>query len=187
MSVYSAMHWLAQRDWAMDFSGSSWVYPSVLATHLCCIAAFGGMILVTNLRLLGWGLTDFSISDVVGKLRPWKRLGAVIMLTAGFLLGGSEADKYYPNPYFWTKMALLILIAIHGLAFRPSVYLNTAALDRAPAPPARAKLAAVLSLVLWVSVVCMGRMIGYYEGPVSAQHAAPAFSSPQVAFRTIPR
>ena len=132
MSVYSAMHWLAQRDWAMDFSGSSWVYPSVLATHLCCIAAFGGMILVTNLRLLGWGLTDFSISDVVGKLRPWKRLGAVIMLTAGFLLGGSEADKYYPNPYFWTKMALLILIAIHGLAFRPSVYLNTAALDRAP-------------------------------------------------------
>jgi len=174
MPVYDFMRWLAHREWAMDFAGSSWVYPSVLATHLCCIAAFGGMILMTNLRLLGWALTDFSISDVIGKLRPWKRLGFVIMITAGLLLGGSEADKYYPNPYFWTKMTLLVLLLVHGLVFRPSVYQNTAELDRAPVLPGRAKLAGALSLVLWVSVVCMGRLIGYYEGPGEARQNRPS-------------
>lgn len=157
--------WLADRDWAMDFAGSALVYPVVLATHLACIAVFGGMILLTNLRLLGVTLKSFSISDVVGKFRPWKRIGFVIMVTCGLLLAGSEANKYYMNPYFWVKMTLLILIGIHGLAFRPSVYLNTAALDRAPVVPSNAKLAAALSLVLWIGVVSMGRMIGYYEGP----------------------
>lgn len=157
--------WLARRDWAMDFAGSTLLYPVILATHLACIAVFGGMILLTNLRLLGWSLTNFSISDVIGKFRFWKRIGFVVMVTCGLLLAGSEANKYYINPYFWTKMVLLVLLAVHGLVFRPIVYLNAAELDRAPAIPGKAKLAAVLSLALWISVVCMGRMIGYFEGP----------------------
>ena len=157
--------WLSERDWAMDFAGSALVYPVVLATHLACIAVFGGLILLTNLRLLGWVLKGFSISEVIGSFRIWKRLGFVVMVTCGVLLAGSEANKYYSNPYFWVKMTLLILIGVHGLVFRPSVYLNTAELDRAPAIPSKAKLAAALSLVLWIGVVSMGRMIGYYEGP----------------------
>jgi hypothetical protein len=36
-----------------DFADSIWPYPIVLSTHLTCIALFGGMILMTNLRLLG--------------------------------------------------------------------------------------------------------------------------------------
>ena len=82
------------REWAEDFSSSALVYPAVLATHLICIALFGGMILLTNLRLLGWSLTSYSISDVVGRFRIWKRIGFVVMVTCGLLLAGSEAEKY---------------------------------------------------------------------------------------------
>jgi len=164
-SVAAFSQWLSERDWAMDFAGSAQVYPIVLATHLACIAVFGGLILLTNLRLLGWALKSFSISDVIGRFRIWKRIGFVIMVTCGLLLAGSEANKYYYNPYFLVKLTLLVLIGVHGLVFRPSVYLNTAELDRAPVIPPRAKLAAGLSLALWIGVVSMGRMIGYYEGP----------------------
>ena len=107
-----------------------------------------------------------SFSDVVWRLRPWKWGGLVLMVTCGVLLAGSEAGKYYGNPYFWTKMTLLSLLIVHSLVFRRSVYRNTAALDRAAVMPGRAKLAAALSLILWVGVVTAGRMIGYYEGPV---------------------
>jgi hypothetical protein len=102
----------------------------------------------------------------VGRLRPWKWGGLVLMVTCGALLAGSEAGKYYGNPYFWTKMTLLSLLIVHSLVFRRSVYRNTAALDRAAVMPGRAKLAAALSLILWIGVVTAGRMIGYYEGPV---------------------
>src|SRR5579862_3620822 len=142
---------------------SALVYPLLLTTHLACIAFFGGMILMTDLRLLGLSLKNLTITEVVGGLRPWKRLGGVMMITAGLLLGSSEAVKYAPNPYFWTKMTILGLIGIHALIFRPIVYNKTEELDRSPTIPTKAKVAASLSLVLWLGMVCMGRLIAYYE------------------------
>jgi hypothetical protein len=149
---------------------SGLTYPVIMATHLTCIAVFGGMIVITDLRLLGVALQNRPIADVVNGLRWWKRLGFIIMVTMGFLLFGSKASDYYPNPYFWTKMLFLALIAIHALIFRPGVYNHPEKLDASPIIPTRAKAAAALSLVLWTGVVCMGRMIGYFEPPGQKGH-----------------
>ena len=65
------------------------VYPILLSTHLACIAIFGGLILVTNLRLLGWTLTDIPAADMIRALRPWKQFGFVVMVTCGVLLAAS--------------------------------------------------------------------------------------------------
>lgn len=162
MSLASFAHWLAHRSWAEDLSGSPYAYPIILATHLTCIAFFGGLILLTNLRLLGWMLESIPVSVFVQKLRPVKWAGFSIMVSCGALLAGSEAEKYYTNPWFWTKLSLLVVIGCVSLLFRRSVYGNTAALDRAKVMPREAKLAAALSLVLWIGVVCSGRMIGYH-------------------------
>ena len=79
------------------------------------------------------------------------------------LMAGSEAPTYYPNPYFWTKMTLLLLVGVHALVFKPTVYDHPEELDKSPVLPTRAKVAAVLSLILWVSIPVCGRLIGYYE------------------------
>ncbi len=62
-------------------------------------------------------------------------------------------------------MSLLFLFFIHAMIFRPSVYNHPEKLDASPVIPTRAKVAGVLSLVLWTSVVCAGRLIGYYKPP----------------------
>ena len=159
-------------DFLTALRESALMYPIVLGTHLACIAFFGGMILVTDLRLLGLTLKNLTITEVVGGLRPWKRLGGVIMITCGLLLSTSEAVKYAPNPYFWTKMTILALIGIHALIFRPIVYNNTQELDRSPVIPSKAKLAAYLSLILWIGMICMGRLIAYYEPRQPAPQAS---------------
>jgi uncharacterized membrane protein len=146
-----------------DFSESVLAYPIVLSTHLTCIALFGGMILATNLRLLGLTFGSLTITQVVTSFRPWKRVGAVIMIGTGLLLATCEATKYAPNPFFWTKMCILGLIGMHGLIFRPLVYKRTQELDKSPVIPAKAKVAAILSLVLWISMFTMGRLIAYWE------------------------
>ena len=148
-----------------DLRESALVFPIMLTTHLCCIAVFGGMILMTDLRLLGLAMTDRTVTDVVGQFRIWKRVGFCLMVTMGALLAGSEAAKYAINPFFWGKMTLLVLVGVHALVFRGSVYNNTEAIDRLPAIPTRAKVAASLSLLLWFGLVTMGRLIGYYEPP----------------------
>ena len=150
-------------DFLTAIRESALVYPFILSTHLACIAVFGGMILVTDLRLLGLTYKSLSIAEVVNSLKPWKRLGGVIMITMGLLLATSEAEKYSPNPYFWTKMVVLALIGVHALVFRPLVYNHPEELDRSPIIPTRAKAAGALSLVLWTSMFVMGRLIAYYE------------------------
>jgi hypothetical protein len=145
------------------FSDSVLAYPIVMSTHLTCIALFGGMILMTNLRLLGVTFRSLTITQVVTSFRPWKRLGAVVMIGTGLLLATCEATKYAPDPYFWTKMAVLGLIFVHGLVFRPMVYTRTEELDKSPIIPTKAKVAAILSLVLWTTMFTMGRMIAYWE------------------------
>jgi hypothetical protein len=172
-----------------DLRESALVYPVVMATHLSCIAVFGGMILMTDLRLLGLAMTDRTVTDVVNQFRPWKRLGFCIMVTMGALLASSEAVKYSPNPFFWAKMSLLSLVGVHALIFRPRVYNNTAAIDKEPRLPGRAKLAGALSIMLWLSILTMGRMIGYWDGPGSpgSPSTAAANSHPAVQLATVGR
>ena len=146
-----------------DFSESVLAYPIVLSIHLTCIALFGGMILATDLRLLGLSFKSLTITEMVTSLRPWKHMGGTIMIAMGLLLATSEAEKYAPNPYFWTKMAMLVLIGVHALIFRPIVYNKTEELDRSPGIPTKAKVAAILSLVLWTSMFVMGRLIAYWD------------------------
>jgi hypothetical protein len=165
-------HSIQSIDFLTAIRESALVYPFLLGTHLACIAVFGGMILMTDLRLLGLTFKSLTITDVVTTLRPWKRLGGVIMITMGLLLGTSEAEKYAPNPYFWTKMTLLALIGVHALIFRPIVYNKTEELDRSPVIPTRAKAAGALSLVLWTGMFTMGRLIAYYEPRQPAAQAS---------------
>lgn len=155
-------------------------YPIILSLHLTCIAVFGGLILMTDLRLLGWALRDVPVSDVIRQTRIWKRLGFVIMVSCGLLLGGAKALSYYDNPYFQAKMLLLALVGVHALVFRRSVYANTAELDRAPRPPRAAKWAAWLSMILWVGILSNGRWIAYYERPEDIPRRPPPITSPLV-------
>ncbi len=145
------------------FSESVLVYPIVLSIHLTCIALFGGAILMTNLRLLGLTFKSVTITDMVRSLRPWKRAGGTVMICAGVLLATSEAEKYSPNPFFWTKMIILGLIGIHGIIFRPIVYNNTEELDKSAVIPTKVKIAAITSILLWTGMFTMGRLIAYWD------------------------
>jgi hypothetical protein len=142
-------------------------YPILLSTHLACIALFGGLILVTNLRLLGWVLTEIPAEDVIQGLRPWKLAGLIVMVTVGALLGASKAGEYLTNPFFQIKMLLLAALVVHHLYFRGRVY-------RSSTPPVEgpsARAAAALSLLLWVGVASMGRWIAYYDPPKTESSA----------------
>jgi hypothetical protein len=169
--LLSFAQWLQMREIPTELRGSWYVYPVILSLHLVFIAIFGGMIFLTNLRLLGLGLRRYSISDMINQLRWPKRIVFLLVLTCGALLASSKAEEYYYNPFFWAKMSLLFLVFVHGLVFRSSVYWNTEALDKGPTTPGIVKVAAGLSLLLWTGVAICGRGIGYIEPPVAKLHA----------------
>lgn len=142
---------------------SALVYPTILSLHLTGMALFGGMILMTDLRLLGIAMTKRPVSAVVEGLRPWKHLGLTLVVTCGILLAWSKIALYWPNPFFKLKLLLLTLVTIHALVFRGSVYSKAREMDQTSVIPGRAKAAAAISLVLWIGLVAAGRWIGYWE------------------------
>jgi hypothetical protein len=158
------------------------VYPIILSTHLACIAIFGGLIVVTNLRLLGVVLTQYSIAFVVRQLRRWKLAGLILMISMGVLLAGARANVYFDNPYFLMKISTLLLILIHFVIFRRSVYRDEVVPDtHGPRSSSIAKTAGALSLALWVTVVIMGRWIAYYDRPDEAGTPVVYAQEPTIA------
>lgn len=155
--------WVQNLEFFTYLRGSGYTYPAILALHLCAISLFGAMIVATDLRLLGWAFRRSSIAAVVDQLRIPKRIGFLIAATCGFLLFCSKAEDYYYNIFFRIKISLFILVMVHALVFRASVYNQPARLDGPSGAPVRAKLAAGLSLCLWVSILCAGRAIGYIQ------------------------
>jgi uncharacterized membrane protein len=155
--------WIQNLPFFVYLRSSGETFPTILALHLCAISLFGAMIVATDLRLLGWAFRRSSIAAVVDQLRIPKRIGFVLAATCGFLLFCSKAEDYYYNEFFRMKISLFILVAVHALVFRPSVYNHPAALDGPSGAPMRAKVAAGISLFLWICILCAGRSIGYVQ------------------------
>ncbi|HLH42903.1 MAG TPA: DUF6644 family protein [Bryobacteraceae bacterium] len=173
--ILSLAQWAQSTAFFTALRSSWYVYPAVLSLHLLGIAICGGMILATNMRLLGLAFRDRPISDMIEQLRVPKRFGLALIATCGVLLLGAKAEEYYYNIFFRTKLVILGLIFVHGWIFRASVYYNLSELDRAsPRIPRRARLAASLSILLWVAMACAGRGIGYIDPPLDKIHARKA-------------
>jgi hypothetical protein len=162
--------WLQNTGLMRALRESDHGYETLLSLHVSFIALFGAMVALTNTRLLGWALTQDSVSEIVDQLRWPKRIGFLCVATCGFLLFGMKAEEYYFNIFFRIKVLLFLSIAVHALIFRPRVYNRPADLEGAAGTPVRAKVAASLALALWFGVVCAGRGIGYIRPAPFTHH-----------------
>ena len=134
---------LENLTWFSDLRSSAYIYPVVLALHLTAISWFAAMIVVSDLRLLGWAFQDKPAAEVVRRLRSGKRIGFVIAAGCGFVLFAAKAEEYYYNAFFRTKMLLFAGVMIHALVFRKSVYANSPSLGLPSAAPESAQRAIV--------------------------------------------
>jgi hypothetical protein len=127
---------------------SFFAYPIVNALHILAIGALVTAVLLMDLRIVG------VISSI--EERPFVRLLRRVALGAfalavltGALMFAVRATEYAGMPLFWIKMGLIGLAAVNFVAF---------SLLRQPA--AKRVLAGV-SIVLWPTVLLVGRFLGF--------------------------
>ena len=58
-------------------------------------------------------------------------------------------------------MLVMPLAGLNALVFHMTTYRSVAAWDGDPSPPFAARLAGGLGIVLWVVVLCFGRLVAY--------------------------
>ncbi len=161
MDLLPFFQWLENTPGSVYIRESLLFYPLVETTHVLALCLFLGMIAMLDLRLVGVGLRGVPVSEVAGRFLPLALFGFVLMAISGTLLFYSGPVKAAANIFFRVKMLLIVLTGLNALLFHFTIYKRVAVWDTAPSPPARAKLAGVLSLVLWSGVVISGRMQAY--------------------------
>ena len=134
----------------------SYAYPAVLWLHVVAFVVLGGLIIATDLRLLGLKVEESTTSEFAKALRTPKRCAFLVATVTGAVLLASKAGHFASvySRWFWIKLALLGFISANYLLLRRGVFAGTAASQRA-------KGAAGLSLVLGMGVIAAAR------GPVT--------------------
>jgi hypothetical protein len=143
-----------------EFIKQSWVFPVIQSVHLIGLTMLVGSICLVDLGLLGIGRHQ-KIADLASGLAPWTNGGLLTVLVTGPLMFSSDLPRYLNNPAFLLKMGLLALALAGQFTLHRRVVSNSTTSNSSSA--SRQKLAAVLSLILWSSVVLAGRAIADFD------------------------
>lgn len=160
-TLASVSAWLEMTPFSRVLQTVEWVIPAVQTVHLLAIAAVMGSMLFFNLRLLGLTGADVPLARVSRRFVPVILGSVLVLLASGVLMIAAEPARSLLNPVFQLKMALLLgalalTVAIaKPLRHRPDYWSSAVVHTHV------SRVAAVLSLGLWVAILCAGRWIAY--------------------------
>ena len=160
MSLLEWCQWLQNSSLGTSIRESGYTYPLIEGTHVLGLALSVGTIMWFDLRLLGLAMRRDAVSKVFAQVQPWMLAGFAIMFTTGALLFTARAEDAYNSTYFRIKAGLLVLGAVNVLVFHATVDRQRAAWD-VGRPPFRARMAGLISLVLWFGIIAAGRIMAY--------------------------
>jgi hypothetical protein len=161
MSALDACAWLEATWIAVLVRESLWGFPLVVAIHILGLTVSIGTLVWFDLRLLGVVMRRIPVSRVYRQLAPWLLTGFVVMFASGIALFMAFATDAFGNLYFRIKAAAILLAAVNALAYHFTTERGIGRWDAAPRPPAGARLAGLVSILLWVTVILSGRMMSY--------------------------
>jgi hypothetical protein len=146
------------------FMRSKWGWPFAESVHFLGLSMLVGCVGAFDLRLLGVG-KRIPIA-ALHKLIPWGLLGFAINVSTGSMFLLTEPDQYIYNPSFQFKVTFIMIAGLNALAFYKTSWGRATADNAIPDAPRAAKVAAVISLSMWISVIVCGRLLTFYRpGP----------------------
>lgn len=147
---------------SVSLRGSAWVYPLINALHIVGIALLVGAILILDWRLLRGRVTptvSVSVSVLADVLLPAARMGWVLAVLTGSLLFVTRPLDYAFSAVFQLKLGILALALLNvALLHRSRSWQVAVTQNRIDG---RVWLACGLSLVSWLLVLGLGRLVGY--------------------------
>lgn len=146
---------------ATKIRDSLYLFPLIESAHVFGLALVFGTIVVIDLRLLGLASTQRPFQRVASGILKWTWTAFALTAATGALMFTTNARVYYHNVFFRTKMLLLLLTGINMLVFELTAGRTIHRWDKSPSAPPVGKAVAALSLAMWISIICMGRIIGF--------------------------
>ena len=145
---------VAMRQWL-------WLYPAVEITHIVGFVVLVGSAFMFDLRLLGLSRA-IPVSAMATHLLRWARLALLLVVPSGVLMFVAHATEFATNGAFQLKLALIGLAFLNAGIFHRWPFRAVGDWDTELTAPRPARVAAVLSLGLWIGVITCGRLLAYF-------------------------
>jgi hypothetical protein len=144
---------IAMRQWL-------WLYPVVEVVHIVGFVILVGAASMFDLRLLGYS-PQLPVADLAKHLLRWALLSVLLVIPTGFLMFMAHATEMAENPAFRLNLLLIVVAGLNAVGFHRGPFQSVEHWNQNMIIPTTAKVAAVLSLILWVGVIACGRMLAY--------------------------
>jgi hypothetical protein len=160
-TLFRALH---DSNLANNVRENELLFPWIESCHILTVSWVMGSIAYVDLRILGLFGLDENVDSFNKNILPITWIAFFLSCVTGIILFASNALNYSNNIYFQIKMVMLVLIGVNmtlyqfifkkkndpleNLAFEISHIQST-------------KAFCLISLICWLIVVVMGRLIGF--------------------------
>jgi hypothetical protein len=151
---------LARGDLATWTQLTPYAYATFEGIHLVGVAFFFGAVFLLDLRLLG--LMPRLLAGPAGRFLLRISVPAFALLAAtGVLLFVPSADRYAASPVFLVKLGAIAAGGLNAVAFHVTAWRRVDSWGYGARTPRTTRAVAVISVVVWVAVIALGRWMGY--------------------------
>jgi uncharacterized membrane protein YgdD (TMEM256/DUF423 family) len=140
---------------------NSWTIPTIQSIHIVGIALVMGSVLMIDLRILGWAWSDQTLRQTVRRFGPWLTGALWLLLATGLLMVIGEPVRELVTFSFWLKMTLVAVGALVAAIFQKTLRRHEEKWEESLVHRRSIKAAAVLTFLVWASVIVLGRLIAY--------------------------
>jgi hypothetical protein len=161
--IYPYLDWLQDTRVSIFIRDTKWCFPAIELVHLFGIVTLLATMLAFDLRLMDVWLRRWPVSLLMNRLLPWTWTAFAIMVCSGTGLFTSDPLRFFYNTSFRIKLALIALAGVNALVFQMTAFRTLDKWDLNLETPRGAKIAGVLSVVLWFGVVAAGRWIAFVD------------------------
>ena len=141
------------------------VFPWLEAVHVMAISVVVGTIAIVDLRLLGLASNSYAVSRLTRSMLPLTWTAFALAAATGLLMVSSQPERYLANFAFRMKMLMLLAAGLNMAVFHLLTSRGLALWDRDAPVPTAAKAAGIISMAIWVTIVALGRWIGFTMAP----------------------
>jgi uncharacterized membrane protein len=151
----------AAQEWSVALHESIYAYAWIETVHVLTLTLFLGMLVIIDLRMLGWAFGGFPATELARRLSQPMLIGFVVMVITGFILYYAIPIRTTQSIWFRIKVVLLVVAGINAWLFHRALRNAESSWNDRGLPPPRLRTGAGLSLILWSGVVFAGRAIAY--------------------------
>jgi hypothetical protein len=162
LTINEVCHWIDQTTLSQAIQAAGWVVPTVQTIHILAIAVVASSALMIDLRSIGVFWANRPMKQVTARFLPLVWWPLFVLLGTGVIMIIAEPARSLKNPAFQLKMGLLFAALIVTLLFQIVQRRNAAFGDQGSGLRAAAATLAVVSMLLWSSIIFAGRWIAYY-------------------------